>query len=113
MADLTIPQHDTWPPLRGAASDDDGLMDLTLADSLKVLLKSGATLISGTAVAIALPGDPDGMNWSYTWHANDTAITGTYNVELEITWDSGASPPKVETVPNEDPLQVEIRADLG
>lgn len=112
MADLTIAQNDTWPPLRGAASDEDGLLDLTSADWLKFIMKSGAVVVSGTATVIDPP-DADGFNWQYTWHASDTSIIGTYQAELEIHWDDGASPAQIETVPNESPLEIEIRDDLA
>lgn len=108
----TFKRNDTWPPLRGKATDDDGYIPLADADSLKVLLKSGTTLIEGVAVAIDPP-DSDGMNFSYTWDDNDLDITGTYQVELEITWNSATSPPEVETVPNVGYATLIIVADLG
>jgi hypothetical protein len=112
MADLTVAQNDTWPPVRGAASDEDGLMDLTTADWLKFIMKSGAVTVSGTATVIDPP-DADGFNWQYTWAATDTAVIGTYDAELEIHWDDTATPPQIETVPNETPLEIEIRDDLA
>jgi hypothetical protein len=112
MADLTVAQHDTWPPVRGAASDEDGLMDLTSADWLKFIMKSGAVSVSGTATVINPP-DADGFNWQYVWQAGDTANTGDYSAELEIHWDDAAVPPQIETVPNDAPLTIKIRADYG
>jgi hypothetical protein len=111
MADLIIKQHDTWPPIRGAASDDDGLIDLTGADSLKLILKTGTTTIEGTAYPIDPP--EEGFNWSYTWAAGETDIVGTYQGELEVTWDAGTSPPRVETIPNHGTVEVVIESDLA
>lgn len=116
MADATIKRNDTWPPIRGAASDQSGLLDLTTADSLKFLAKSGATLISGTAEALSPPEvDFDGKeyNWRYVWADGDTAIAGDYEVELEITWDSTTTPPQVETVPNSGKQTLTIESDVG
>lgn len=109
MADVVIKQNDTWPPLRGAAADEDGLMDLSAADSLRFIMKSGQTLVDGSATAIEPP-DEDGFNWSYTWGTADTSVVGTYQAELEITWDAGP-PVKIETVPNEGTLEIEIEAE--
>lgn len=105
-------QHDTWPPLRGKAEDDDGLMDLTAADSLKFLAKSGTDLIEGAAEPIDPP-DEDGFNWKYVWEETDLAKTGEYKVELEITWDALSSPPKVQTVPNSGTQTLTVEADQG
>jgi hypothetical protein len=98
---------DTWPPLRGVASDEDGLIDLTQADYTLFYMKFSSTLISGTAIPIDPP-DEDGFNWEYTWQDGDTDIVGTYVVELEVHWDDSSDPPKVETVPksNENPVVV-------
>lgn len=108
----TVKQHDTWPPLRGKAEDEDGLVDLTVADSLKFLAKDGVALIEGAAEPIDPP-DADGFNWSYTWQAGDTDVVGEYDVELEVTWDAGTTPPQVETIPNEGNETLTIEADQG
>lgn len=112
MADITIAQNDTWPPLRGRAEDEDGPIDMTGADWLKFIMKSGALTVSGTATVID-PEDADGNNWQYVWGATDTATVGSYNVELEIHWDDLATPPQIETVPNEATRTLEIRDDLA
>lgn len=106
-------QNDTWPPLRLRAADENGALDLTLAEELIFIAKQGATTISGTAIAMAEDGD--GFNATYTWKANDLAISGTYSCELEITWDSGTTPPKVETIGSDDSdiPQLVVRPELG
>jgi hypothetical protein len=104
----TIKRGDTWPPLRGLASDEDGPINMTTADSVTLLAKSGATLISGTVVPLAAP-DGDGFNWSYTWGAADTNIVGEYSVELEIDWGGG----QYETIPNDGVETLTIIQDQG
>lgn len=111
-ADRTFKQHDTWPPLRGHASDANGPLNLSEADKLIVILKCGPTRIKGEAVPI-WPLDEKGNNWEYVWAEGDTANTGLYECELEIVWDETASPPRIETVPDNDNPTVEIVADLG
>jgi len=111
-------QNDTWPPLRGSASDEDGLVDLTAADSLRVILKADATTISGTATVLEPPeaglvaGQPAMFNWEYVWDADDLDTVGVYQVELEVTWDSASTPPKVETFPNEGYESLTVVDDL-
>lgn len=122
----SIKRGDTWPPLRGKAEDDDGLIDMSAADYVKVIMKSGATTIQGTVTPASdvdpaytandpdfAVADSDGFNWKYTWGATDTAVVGTYSVELEITWDAASTPPQVETVPNGDNPELEIVQDNG
>lgn len=112
MADRVVPQHDTWPPLKGVASDSDGPLPLASADYLTFIMKSDAVLVSGTADVIDPP-DSDGFNWQYVWGSADTSVAGQYEVELQITWDAGTTPPEIQTVPEEEPLTLEIREDLG
>jgi len=57
-------------------------------------------LITGTVTPFAAP-DNDGFNWEFAWRAGDTDVIGDYDVELQITWDSTSTPPKVESVPND------------
>jgi hypothetical protein len=83
---------DLYPVMRGQASDESGVLDLTTATSLQFRAKSGATLISGAAVADTPPiADADGVhhwNWHYVWTGADTSVNGTYDVELLVTWPS-------------------------
>lgn|GEM_PF-5884682 len=108
---LIIKQGDTWPLLRGNASDEHGPMPLQNAVSVTIFLKSGATLITGACTVINPP-DADGMNWQYKWAAGDTAIAGTYQAEIEIVWDTSTTPHEIETVPNDGTVQVVIEPSL-
>jgi hypothetical protein len=88
-------QGDLYPPMRGQASDETGVLDLTTAASLQFRAKSGATTITGVAVADTPPiTDADGVhhwNWHYVWAGADTSVIGTYDVELLVTW-AGSKP---------------------
>ena len=112
MADITIKQHDTYPPLRGAAYDADGLLDLSGASSARVVIKGSGTAVLGGTVSILDPA-VNGYNWSYSWRSVDTAGTGTFSVELEITWDANSSPARVETLPADGFKTLEIKGDLA
>jgi hypothetical protein len=106
MADRTFKQHDLWPPLVTVLEDDDGPIDLTNAASVKVLMKSGATRVSGRCT---IAGDPTTGIVTYQWVSPDTDVAGTYDVEFEITWPSS----RPETVPNSGYKSVVIEPDLG
>lgn len=104
MATKRTMQHgDTWPPLKGLASDEDGPVDLTLADSMRVMCKSSSHLIELPA-AVIVPievvnqGQPN--EEQYNWQADlvdgDTDVVGNYTVQLEVTW----APDQIETFPN-------------
>jgi hypothetical protein len=104
----TIKRGDTWPPLRGLASDAAGPINMTTAGTVMFFAKSGSTLISGTIVPLAAP-DADGFNWSYTWGTGDTNTVGTYNVELEIRWTAN----QYQTIPNDSTETLTIIQDQG
>lgn len=109
MADFTIKQHDTWPPLAFTLSDASGPVDLTTATTIKFIAKGQTVIITGTCVK-----DPDQTvnkgKGTYTFLAADTAVNGLYDVEFEVNW--GGTPAKVETFPNVGYLSLEIVDDL-
>lgn len=107
MADYTIKQHDTWPPIEATLSDDVGPMDLTGA-TVKLLLKSagaGTTLVEGVCEIVSAAGG----TVKYEWDPADTASVNTFSGEFEITWANST----ITTVPNDGYFSVEIKADLG
>lgn len=94
-------QGDTFPALRMALSDDDGLRtDLGGAESILFKAKQttapGTAIIQGTAQVIDPP-DSDGFNLSYSWQGLDTANAGTYSCEVKVTWDTATDPDEVES----------------
>lgn len=107
----TVKQHDTWPPLRFKVEDEDGLVDLTSADEIKLIL-TGPAVVTGDVDPIDPP-DSDGFNASYTLGAQDTATVGTYRGEIEVNWDNTAIPQAIETFPNSGTFALVVEADLG
>lgn len=107
MADFTIKQNDTWPPLEGVLTDANGAVNLTGA-SVRLILKSagaGNTVLGGACdIVSAVEG-----RVRYTWLPADTQTVNTLNGEFEVTWGDG----KVTTFPNDAYFSVEIKADLG
>lgn len=103
----TMKQHDTRPILELHLTEGDPptAMNLTGALSAKLIMKSGITTVTRTAVI------SDALNGilQVTFQSPDTDFPGNYDAEVEITWSAGA----VETVPNDSYLQIVIKADLG
>lgn len=111
-----IKQGDTEPPLKGTASDRNGLMPLSIAQELRVLIRRGDTLVQGVAAALdppeVDPDDPDGLglNWAYEFAEGDTDNPiGEYDVELKITW----APGRVTRVKNRGGVKLVITPNLG
>lgn len=126
--DAQITQFDTWPPLRGSARDELGLMDLAAAEKIEVLLRSGEVLRTGEVQVIDPPipavdehgapildehGDQVQWNWQYVLAAGDTDVVGIYSTPLRITWDSTTTPPRVQMVPNDKPPTLQVRASVA
>lgn len=107
MADFTLKQNDTWPPLEAVLTDANGAVNLTGA-SVRMILKSagaGSTVIQGACTIVsAVEG-----RVRYTWLAADTSLVNTLSGEFEVTWGDG----KITTFPNDGYFTVEIKADLG
>lgn len=111
MADYSLKQNDTYPVLTAILSDQLGAVDLTTADSVKLIMKmaSPPTTVIGTCV-IATPQTGGNVGKvTYDWQASDTATVGEYQAEFEVTWNVG----DVETFPNDSYKTIEIVDDLG
>ena len=93
MPDRKLKTGDTWPPLEATLTDEGGVINLTAANSVRVIMKSGATIVSGDCDVV----DATNGEVEYVWAVGDTNIPGTYEVEFEITWDTN----QIETVPND------------
>lgn len=106
--DLTIKQHDLYPPLVATLNDTVANIpiDLTTATAVVVILKgtSGAAKVGVCTVTDAVNGQV-----TYNWVSGDTDVADTYNVEWQITW-PGALP---QTVPNGSFKTLLITPDLG
>jgi hypothetical protein len=96
LPDLTIKQHDTFPPLQATLSDENGPIDLTNANAVLFIMKgtksTGAVLVTGACTYIDRP---NGVV-QYAWATGDTAVPDTYDIEFQITWSSGG----IQTIPN-------------
>lgn len=113
MADFTIKQNDTWPPLTSTLRGDGGVaIDLTEASQVRILLKSETLTIKTGPVDII---DAPNGKISYEWEGAsgedpaDTAFPGTYQMEFEITWATG----KVQSVPNDGYKELVVIEELG
>lgn len=103
MANPKFTVGDTWPYLRGAATDENGMLDLSIAVSITAYLVSPGHTITGPVVGYGSPyknvGDPAsllGFNWDYKWAIADTSNPGTYTTWIKVVWDSGTTPPEVQ-----------------
>ncbi|HEY0391033.1 MAG TPA: hypothetical protein VGC63_04925 [Solirubrobacterales bacterium] len=130
MADLTINTGDTFPAVRGSASDAQGLLDFTKFESFEAVLKrtdGSPRIIMGEAKPInppiTNPDEPDGpkLNWEYPWQEGDTteldddgheSAQGLYEVQLKVIVDSGTTPPALETLDNDQNPTVQINKAL-
>lgn len=99
MATRTMFVDDTTPELKGEASDDTGVLDLSTALSLTMNAVGKSFQFSGAATAIQ-PAEVDGSNswnWGYPFAAGtavnhsdrDTHNADTYDIYLVVTWSAG------------------------
>ncbi len=130
MADFSLKTDDTRPEFAVILRDQDGVMDLSSATSVRLVLKKTGTTVTGTctkltitaaiAAGLASATDPfTGQPWTapqlattcvvrYPWIAADTSSAGVYQGEVEVTWGAGL----IETVPNNTFFSVEFVGDL-
>lgn len=114
MATRTIYVDDTYPGVKGEASDETGVLDLSSAASLVASFVGATYQFSGSATAIQPP-EVDGSNswnWGYPFaagtasdhHDRDTHNADTYDIYLTVTWSTGL----VETF-GPDTLQIKVK----
>lgn len=110
MADFSLKQNDTWPPLEATLTDQDGPIDLSAALGVRLLLKGQRRTSPAIVAGLCTILDPktDG-NVVYNWVPADTAVADLFNAEFEITWSDGS----VQSVPNDRYFFVDIKPDLG
>lgn len=104
-----IKQNDTNPALKATLKDGDGtVINLTDASVRFHMRKVGNdTSVVDAAATIVSPATSGIVQ--YAWTGSDTANTGLYSAEFEITYGDG----KIETFPNSDYIRVEILDDIA
>jgi hypothetical protein len=120
MADLQIPQRQTYPAIRFGVSDEVGLLDLTAAETVDLLLESadnpGTHLVTLPVTPLEPPQNfigPDGT----THQANGEAPLGgasaavanviNYRAKVKIVWSTGP-PLLVQYAPQTGFLDIEV-----
>lgn len=101
MEQFTIKRGDTSPSIAFDLISDGAPVDLTGA-TVKFIMAGRIN----TAAAIE---DAAAGTVRYDWQPIDTAVSGVFNAEFEVTFADG----KVETFPQAEYIQVVIKADLG
>lgn len=94
MADPKYKTGDTWPPLSGTCSDDNGPVNISTADSLRAIIKLETPPTTKSLPATNLDvGTPEtrGM-WEAPLSVDTWDNPGEWETELEVTFDE-ASPP--------------------
>ncbi len=113
MADFTINQGDTWPPLKATLqtrNETTGVweaLDLENPKANKVTMLATSTepealQIGGQCV---LKENGKGGYVEYDWEAGDTSLAGIYRLQFQIEWVGG----KIQTVPNANYYVLEIQ----
>jgi hypothetical protein len=103
---FSLKRNDTLPRLRAVLSDSSGPVDLT-GCSVKFIYKAEGKgqPVSRTAAVLS---DPPGTV-EYQWVIEDTAVSGNFSGEWEVTFPSG----RKLTFPNENYIKFTILPDLG
>ena len=106
MADFNIKQGDTDPDIVATLKDADGTaINLTGATVKFHMSQKGRSVVNAEAIVV----DAAAGEVKYSWAAADTATTGPFDIEWEITKSGG----QIETVPNSTNDTVEITAQLA
>lgn len=100
---LELTQHDTVPALSITCTDNGEPVDLTGAESVKIVgAMEGQLLFNDTAT-----GDVDGVV-TRAWAAEDTDTAGTILAQVKVTWPGGGR----QSFPPNGPLVVVLYPDL-
>jgi len=105
---FNLKQNDTSPSIQTTLLDGNGL-PVDISGNLGVtfhMRNSEGTVIIDTAATVVTAAS--GIV-RYDWDAADTATSGTFQAEFEVTYSDG----KVETFPNASYIQVIITDDIA
>lgn len=108
MQTFVLKQNDTSPAIQAILKNPDGsVINLDGADVCFNMRSSRGEQIINRALVTVL--DATNGLVRYEWIAADTAVSGNYQAEFEITFSNG----QVESVPNSESLSIKIIPDLG
>lgn len=103
-----IKQNDTSPYLLATLKDGNGnLIDLTAATVNFHMRATGSSTATVDASAIVV--DEDAGTVKYEWVTGDTATSGIYEAEFEVTYSGGV----IETFPNDGYIRIVVTDDVA
>lgn len=111
---FTIKKGDTLPDIQasltsGVSAGAQSPVDLTTATSIILVLKSSQGGGAASRKTGSVVGTPTNGVVKYVWQVSDTATSGTFNAEWEVTFAAG----KIQSFPNDSYFQIIIFDDLG
>lgn len=109
-ATFIIKQHDLLPKLSLTLVEGVDPVDLSLATSARLLVRSLATGLKVNAVMTVLDQNVPANKGKveYTWTGTDTDTVGKYKAEVEILWPGN----KPQTFPANKYFVVDVQNDL-
>ncbi len=106
--DFTIKRNDRLPSLAATLTDALGApVDLT-STLVRFIMAAGAGTGTVAVNAPAVVVNSSGGTVRYDWAAGDTATSGTFNGEFEVTFPNG----KKQTFPSANYITIQIFNDL-
>ena len=122
MPDLQIPARQTYPAIRGSVSDEVGLLDLTTADQIDLILNGpgGTPIVILPCAAVDPPeafldavGVQHMANWEAPLAGADTAVATSvlYDGKLKITWQTTPDM-LVQFAPQVEFMSIEVVTNL-
>jgi hypothetical protein len=109
LTTFTIKQNDRLPNLRATLNNATGVLDLSTASSVKLLMRG--PLPAQTVKVNAACTVTDAVNGvvTYEWAAADTDTSGLYQAEFQVTWPGT----KYQTIPNSNYFDVLVVDDIS
>jgi len=107
-APFRIKQGDLLPIISATMTDNNGVVDLTNATSVKLILKKRRSGLAIEKTASIVSPATSGIV-RYVWVTNDTDTIGIYDAEWEVTFTGGS----LMTFPNGGCDVIEIYPDLN
>lgn len=117
-----MPQRQTYPAIRGRVADEVGVLDLSAAEELTLILElqGGGGDIIGLPATDLDPDDPGsqfihngqtvGANWEAAIGSGLTDDVATFRAKLEIVWQ--AEPRLVQYAPKDGFIEIEVTENV-